>query len=158
MASNVTPDAHICTFDVYRWDRFDDSVKIRDRTTHKVSKDTNIMVASAALTILSLATNGRMTQRIRRMMIDQRRHPPARFDSFKGIDYYGDIQDGREEMPLDTPGFTSIMWLHGGSEEVMELEELCDSEIIREQIIWEGQYWIWMGPDRYACRRAVNEI
>ncbi|KIM74426.1 hypothetical protein PILCRDRAFT_92597 [Piloderma croceum F 1598] len=52
-------------------------------------------------------------------------------------------------MPLKTLGFKSSMWLGGGSEEVMELEVLCDSNIICDKIIWEGHYWIWMGPDWY---------
>jgi hypothetical protein len=56
------------------------------------------------------------------------------------------------ELPQETPGFPPIaQWIDGATETVRNLEELGDSEIIRQRIIWERQCWIWMKPDCYAC-------
>jgi hypothetical protein len=56
------------------------------------------------------------------------------------------------ELPQETPGFPPIaQWIDGATETVRNLEELGDSEIIRQRIIWERQCWIWMKPDWYAC-------
>ena len=34
-------------------------------------------------------------------------------------------------------------------DEVKELEELGDEEKIRQALLWQGAFWIWLAPDRY---------
>lgn len=74
--------------------------------------------------------------------------------SFDGIDYYGKFDDGRGYTPQETPGFDRSIWHRlafvSQARFVKELDELGDVDVIRQTIIWTGQYWIWMRPDRYA--------
>jgi len=76
---------------------------------------------------------------------------------FLGIDYYGDISDGRNlgELPNETPGdgYYHAVWGYYPEDPckiVGGLEKLGDSELIRRKLIWEGKYWVWMNPDWYA--------
>ena len=119
-----------------------------------VNHGADILVASAAMNIISLATNGRMTsQRVWRMVI----HRPPQWDGFGGIDYYGDIPDPRNlgELPIEAPGddYYHGIWQYypeNPCKIVGGLEKLGDSEVIRHKLIWEGKYWVWMSPDWYA--------
>jgi hypothetical protein len=113
-----------------------------------VNDGVDILVASAAMEILSLATNGRMTpQRIWRMVI----HEQPGWYGLGRIDYYGDVPDPRNggELPIETP---AAAWRRYHSDDSCKigLEELGDSEVIRHKLIWEGKYWVWMNPDWYA--------
>jgi hypothetical protein len=129
-----------------------------DRDTHQnpdgffyVNRGADILVATTAVEILSLATNGRMTpQRIWRMVM----HKHLGSEGFRGIDYYGDISDPRilGELPIETPGseYYYAIWGYNPCEIMVGLEALGDSELIRRKLILEGKYWVWMNPDWYA--------
>jgi|ERR1700727_2886564 hypothetical protein len=63
----LIPDALIRghPFRIFDWDWDEDWVESSDGTVYQISQGVDILVASAALAILSLATDGRMTpQRI----------------------------------------------------------------------------------------------
>jgi hypothetical protein len=105
-----------------------------------VSHGTNIMVQTASLQIVSLATNGRMTpQRIWRMAMHQGLSVPHGYLGFEGIDY-GEITDFREQWPPAIPGLST--------KQLIGLETLEDIALARRAIIHEGKFWIWMLPDR----------
>lgn len=157
--TSVIPDAHIrvIPMDISDFDWVECWVKCTDGTTYQVSHGTDIMVASAALAILSLATGGRMTpQRLWRIAMQQKRPVVNEYwHSFDGIDYYGLFDDGRDSYPDITPGFRERLWSNldivSHAILVKELDELGDVDIVRQTIIWTGQYWTWMRPDRYVC-------
>jgi len=148
----LIPDSHIraIPFPItdHDWDR---DLYQSGGIFYYVDRGADILVASAAINILSLATNGRMTsQRIWRMVI----HKPPRWDGFKGIDYYGDISDPRNlgELPIETPGsdYYEAIWQYypvNPCKIVGGLEALGDSGVIRHKLIWEGKYWVWMNPN-----------
>jgi len=153
--SLLIPDSRIraLPFEIteHDWDR--DLYQNHD-IFYYVDHGSDILVASAAMKILSLATNGRMTpRRLWRMVI----HNPPHWGSFQGIDYYGDIPDPRNcgELPIQTPGdaYYDGIWQYypeNPCKIVGGLEELGDSEVIRRKLIWEGKYWVWMNPDWYV--------
>ena len=110
-------------------------------TTYKVSSGSNVMIQSASLPILSLATNGRMTpERLWRLVMCRglfdRRHD---FIVEGDIDY-GNIQYFIEQHPSPAPGFST--------DEFLALESLGDVEKIKRSIILRGMFWLWMRPDR----------
>ena len=116
-----------------------------------VDRGADILVASAALKILSLVTDGRMTpQRIWRMVI----HMPPMWNGFDGVGYYEDMPEPRNggELPIEAPGddYYHGIWEYYPCKIVGGLEELGDSEVIRHKLIWEGKHWVWMNPDWYA--------
>jgi hypothetical protein len=96
---------------------------------------TDILVATAALAIISQATNGRMTlQRMWAMGMRQRRsihESPLARDSFPRIEYYGGMNDTRDDFPLQTPGFC-YNW---HDYEASFMRELGDPEFIQQVII-----------------------
>jgi hypothetical protein len=153
--SLLIPDSHIhaSPFEIvdHDWDR--DLYQNADNIFYYVNRGADILVASAALKILSLATNGRMTaQRVWRMVM----HDEPQY-GFRGIDYYGDISDPRNsgELPNQAPGnnYYYGIWEYYPEKPckiVGGLEELGDSEVIRQKLIWEGKYWVWMNPNWYA--------
>lgn len=106
-----------------------------------VSYGTNIMVQTASLQILSIATCGRMTpERIWRLAMYQGFSVPHNgYDGFDGIDY-GEITNVREQCPPTVPGMA------GG--DVVRLESLGNVNLMKKAIIDEGMFWIWMRPDR----------
>lgn len=59
---------------------------------------------------------------------------------------------GLSEVTLETdlmlPGFSADSFI--AVTKMMKLEQLGDVELIRPAIIWEGKFWVWMRPDRYA--------
>jgi hypothetical protein len=159
--SLLTPDSQIYAipFKISDFDLDRDMYFNGRGITYCVTRGTaDILVASAAIDILSLATNGRMTpQRIWRMAMQE---PRDYSGGFKGIDYYGDISDPRNlgELPIETPGSDYYMAIWGFDPKdpckiVDLLEELGDSEVIRRKLIWEGKYWVWMNPDCFP----INE-
>jgi hypothetical protein len=142
-------------FRIWGWNWIENWFKTSDGTTYQVSQGIDILVASTALAILSLATDGRMTpQRIWRMAIKEGRFDNGYWRCFRDIDYHGKICDAGDLLPMVTPGYPPITWIDPDSEVVSKLEELGNSEVILQKIIWEGKYWVWMRPDRYAGRPA----
>ena len=152
--SLLTHDSCICAIPFkitdFDWDR--DRYSNSDGISCYVGRGVDFLVASAALDILSLATNGRMTsQRIWRMVM----HEPLAWYKFEGVDYYGVfIPDPRivGELPIPTPGSDASWGYYPENlcKIVGGLEALGDSELIRHYLIWEGKYWVWMNPDWYA--------
>jgi hypothetical protein len=103
-----------------------------------VSFGTNIVVQSASLPILSMATGGRMTpQRLWRLAIWQEFFEDSNRNLFDGIDY-GEVIEGMGRNIKPTPGISDLKGL----------EELGDVERIKMAIIHEGKFWVWMRPDR----------
>lgn len=144
---------HPCYFDSEG-----DWIESTDGTRYRGYQGTDIMVASSALAILALATNGRMTpKRIWKLAMDDRQQSGhRRWYSFAGIDYYEGFRDGRgdgtDTYPNQTPGFPSGIWNNGVTQTVSDLEDLSDCELIIQTIIWDGQHWIWISPDWYVYR------
>jgi len=103
-----------------------------------VSFGTNIMVQSASLPILSMATGGRMTpQRLWRLAILQGFFEDSDRNLFDGIDY-GEVIEGTGMNIKPIPGIHDFK----------RFEELGDVERIKIAIIHKGKFWIWMRPDR----------
>jgi hypothetical protein len=149
---------HERPFPICDWDWDEEWVKSSDGIIYQISQGIDILVTSTALGILSLATDGRMTpQRIWRMAMKQGRFDSGYWDSFWNIDYYGEIYDGRDtHHPIATPGYSRATWIdHPASEVAFKLEQSGDIEVILQKIIWEGKYWVWMSPDRYAGQLAT---
>jgi hypothetical protein len=155
---NKIPDVQIrvllldpCDFD---WE--EDRIESTDGTIYRGSQGTDILVATAALAILTLATNGRITpKRIWELAVKSKRlGGQSRWYSFDGIEYYEGFRDGRgcgtDPFPNHTPGFPHI-WNDGVPQTVSDLENLGDIELIIRNIIWEGRHWIWIRPDWYVC-------
>ena len=107
-----------------------------------VSYGTNVMVQTASLHILSLATDGRMTpHRVWRLAIRQRYTMSNDSYGLVGINY-GEIQItwGYSEYPLLVPGLSL--------DAIVKLESLGDVELVKRAIIDDGKFWVWMRPDR----------
>jgi hypothetical protein len=149
---------HKHPFPIYDWDWDEESVESSDGIIYQISQGRDILVTSTALAILSLATDGRMTpQRLWRMAMKQGRFDSGYWRSFQNIDYYGEIYDGRDtHLPIATPGYSPITWIDPDHDEVLfKLEQSGNIEVILQKIIWEGKYWVWMSPDRYAGQLAT---
>jgi len=103
-----------------------------------ISYGTNIVVQSASLSILSLATGGRMTpQRLWRLAMWQGFYEGRDHDVLDGIDY-GEVMEGIGRYMRPMPGI----------DDLVGFEELGDVETIKMTIIHKGKFWIWMRPDR----------
>lgn len=148
---------HEHPFPICDWDWDEEWVESSDGIIYQISQGIDILVTSTALSILSLATDGRMTsQRIWRMAMKQERFDSGYWCSFRDIDYYGKIYDGRDSHhPIATPGYCRVTWIDADSEVLLNLEQSGDIEVILQKIIWEGKYWVWMSPDRYAGELAI---
>ncbi|KAH7925388.1 hypothetical protein BV22DRAFT_1011341 [Leucogyrophana mollusca] len=108
-----------------------------------------ILVQTMVLSILHLATNGRMTpRRVWRLAMHQGfydRHRPG----FAGIDY-GEVMVNGVQYPLLFPG---MAWMN--SQEFRLLEELGNIEAMRQVLINEGDLWLWMSPDRFPTESSL---
>ena len=118
-----------------------------------LTRGPNIMVESESLSILSLATGGRMTpQRLWRMAMYEGWSFPYAFvfaswavsnsTIFKGLDgiYYGEIRMWWGQYPEPIPQLAV--------EQLLALEELGDVDLVRQAIIHQGGLWRRMRPDR----------
>jgi len=161
--SLLIPDAqiHIVPFDLRDEYSLDDLWYESDNgIIYRESHGTDILVASAALAILSLATSGRMThQRIWRMaMLEGRSIEEAYWKSFARVDYFGPILEPRREFPNTAPGFPDDTFDSEDSTFMKALEGLGDSDVIQHKIIWDGRFWTWMQPDLYASQLPVFQF
>jgi hypothetical protein len=110
-----------------------DGLHTRD-TNYLVSCRTNVMIQSASLPILSLATGGRMTpQRLWRLAMLRGRSEGTDDYVLDGIDY------GEVESVLDV----TIRLMS----EIGEVH-LSDVELIKKAVIHQGRFWMWVRPDR----------
>lgn len=114
-----------------------------DNQYYIVSFGSNIMVQTAALTILQLATEARMTPR-RFWRMAQALGGGGGYSVLDGIDYgkMSELTAIWEQDPSVTPGMES--------EDVINLEGLGDMEKIKRAIVHQGCFWVWMRPDRQA--------
>lgn len=104
-----------------------------------VSYGTSIFVQEPALEILTLATDGRITpQRYWRLcMVKGCWLPSMQYKGFAGIDYG---QGGQAQGLVPAPRWNV--------EDVTHLEELGSVERVKQAIIHDSGYWVWMSPDR----------
>lgn len=108
---------------------------------YTVGSGASIMVQCAALSILALATCGRMRpQRLWRLAMVQNWGDGVG-DVIPGIDYgTGMEQYLWDQDPLVVPNMTF--------EEIFDLETLGSVGLVKKYLIHEGGFWIWMRPDR----------
>jgi hypothetical protein len=110
------------------------------RHTNILSFGKNIMVQTASLHILALATARRMTpERVWRLAMHQGLSRPYEGFGLDGIDY-GEIDRARGQDQSLVPDLS----LH----EIIKLESLGDVELVKKAIIDDGKFWVWMRPDR----------
>ena len=108
--------------------------------TYLVSFGCHLMVQTYAIEIMALATQGRMTPlRLWRLAMKQGFEPVDRPPCLEGVDY-GAITDRWEQNPEVFPGLEEAG--------LMELEEIGDVEVVKERMVDEGYFWLWMAPDR----------
>ncbi|KIJ66632.1 hypothetical protein HYDPIDRAFT_86561 [Hydnomerulius pinastri MD-312] len=97
-----------------------------------------IMVQTYALDIMNVATHGRMTPlRVWKLAMQQGFLAPHNECGFKDVDY-GEIELAREQFPLP-------VWL--SKYQLKKVEELDDIEL-KQLVVHDGKFWIWMAPDR----------
>jgi hypothetical protein len=124
----------------------------------------DIMVTHEALDILSLATNGRMTPaRVWRMAMHQGKPLCWEFEQIN----YGPVEEYQGIFWADlTPGFNNIaprfsgmvrLGCEGLKKKLPELELLNDVELIRQAIIWEGKFWVWMAPHEFPLSELPHD-
>lgn len=145
-------DSQICVVsdDIYFMDSESGWAQAMDGTVYNIRDYTSIFVTSASLAILSLATDGKMTFRRAWRMLVHEWEETQRY-GVTGIDYFGAIPECRFEYPYVTPGFSTDT----AAEKMTELEPLGDIELIRQAIIWEGKFWVWIRPDLYALSLSL---
>lgn len=109
-------------------------------TTYLVSFGSIIMVQTASLPILGLASDKRMTpQRLWKVAILLGHYDGTATYGLSKVDY-GEIAEARNQFPSPVPGFSV--------EKLISLEKLGDVALVKKTIIEEGMFWVWMRPDR----------
>lgn len=113
--------------------------------TYLVSFGCAVMVQTYALDILALATQGRMTpSRLWHLAMQQGFEEAGHPYCIEGVDY-GEFPNLLcEQFPNALPGFTS--------DELEDLEKIGDIEVLKQRLVHEGFFWLWMAPDRYIMR------
>ncbi|KAF7972352.1 hypothetical protein HWV62_18130 [Athelia sp. TMB] len=112
-----------------------------------------IMVQTSALAILLHATSGRMNPRRAWRLVMQTLRTSKETENMwvmPGINY-GDVMhelDVWQQDPENTPGMTQ--------EAVRDLEHLGNEEKVKEALLYQGQHWIWMSPDRFPLAVDPN--
>lgn len=98
------------------------------------------MVQNSALSIMYLATEGRMTlPRLWRLAMLQG-WGDGFGDVIQGIDYGMGLQFVWGPDPLVFPNMSY--------DEIIDLEELGNVGLVKKSLIHDGGFWIWMRPDR----------
>lgn len=111
-----------------------------ERIHYLVSFSAIIMAQAASLNILSLATQGRVSpKRLWRLVMHQGFSEGHDAYGLYHVNYYPGTRDPREQNPVPVPAFSP--------EDVIALESLGDTESIKNAIIHEGGFWLWMRPD-----------
>ncbi|KAH7924779.1 hypothetical protein BV22DRAFT_1112632 [Leucogyrophana mollusca] len=118
--------------------------------SYRISYGCCMMVQSASLAIMPLATNGRLTpQRLWRLAMRQGLGFPTDSYGLYDVDY-GEVDKEREQFPACIPGLSD--------EYVIALEALGDLDAIQRTIIHDGKFWIWMTPDRFPLEPTSHDI
>jgi len=107
------------------------------------------MVQTYALDIMALATRGQMTPlRLWRLAMQQGFEDFLRPWYFEDVDY-GEITGAWQQPPEGFPGFTCT--------QLMELKKIGDVEVVKQQMVDEGLFWLWMAPDRFPVTPTNRE-
>ncbi|KAL8283343.1 hypothetical protein RQP46_005753 [Phenoliferia psychrophenolica] len=101
------------------------------------------MLQSTAIKIMRRATSGRLTPE--RLWRATMLHRDPNGYVLPGIDY-GEIKEAISQFLSPTPNWTT--W--GG--EIARLEG--GVEAIKDAIVHEGGWWVWMRPDRFPIETA----
>ena len=108
--------------------------------SYLVSFGCHLMVQTYAIEIMALATQGRMTPlRLWHLVTKQRFELATRLLESESVDYRA-ITRRWERNPEVFPGLEEAG--------LMELEEIGDVEVVKERMVDEGYFWLWMAPDR----------
>ncbi|KZP32757.1 hypothetical protein FIBSPDRAFT_773942 [Athelia psychrophila] len=120
----------------------------RDNGGHCVSLGPIVMVQTSALSILLHATFGRMSARRfwRLMMVTIRTTATPSEYVIPGINYGALMHEN--DVWDQFPRGTICM----ESEEVANLEPLGDEEQVRQTILNQGHYWVWLSPDCFPLQ------
>lgn len=112
------------------------SVPDPEDINYHVSSPAIFMVQTASLTILSLATKGRVSpKRLWRLCMYQGFSEQYNVKGLRDLDYHPGIHDPREQnYPPPIPGFSV--------QQVIALESLGDIELVKNAIIHKGQFWV----------------
>ena len=96
-----------------------------------------IMLQTSSIKLMECATRGRLTpKRVWRFAM---RHANANAYVLDGLDY-GEVAEGIDQFLLAAPGL--------GRQALVTLEKRPGGvEAIKEAIVHEGKWWIWMRPD-----------
>ncbi|KAF7974439.1 hypothetical protein HWV62_12170 [Athelia sp. TMB] len=106
-----------------------------------VSYGPRLMVWTSALSILLYATSGRMDGRRLWELVKGELEVDHMRRGIPGIDLNDEIGVIDEQDPPNTPNMEE--------DEVKKLEELGDIEKVRQALLWQGAFWIWLAPDRF---------
>ncbi|KZP07104.1 hypothetical protein FIBSPDRAFT_875899 [Athelia psychrophila] len=118
-----------------------------DRAGHMVSYGTIVMVQTSALSILLHATFGRMSaRRFWRLMMVTLRTAGSWESIIPGIDY-GALMHEHDVWQQDPTNTISM-----SQEEVKNLESLGDEEQVRQAILNQGHFWVWLSPDYFPLQ------
>ena len=114
----------------------------KESWSYLVSHGCTVMVQAYALDILALATRGRMTPlRLWRLAMEQGFEDAGRHYGLEDVNY-GEVEAHWDEFPEVFPEFS-------GPEQVFELEEEPgEVEAVKQCLVHEGRFWLWMAPDR----------
>ncbi|KZP19936.1 hypothetical protein FIBSPDRAFT_743008 [Athelia psychrophila] len=111
-----------------------------------------VMVQTSALSILLHATFGRMSAcRFWRLMMvairtNRSLYASTSNDIIPGIDY-GALMRENHAWEQDPSGTICM-----SEEEVANLESLGDEEQVRQAILNQGHFWVWLSPDRFPLQ------
>lgn len=113
---------------------------VPDDPIYLVSYGCFVMVQSAMLPILAQATQSRLTlHRVWRLAMSTNEHRTMGIDDFS----YGEVEAGMDQFLEAAPGFYEKSW-------AIMSQEGGQVETIKQRIIHEGQWWIWMSPTQYV--------
>ncbi|KZP20242.1 hypothetical protein FIBSPDRAFT_540162 [Athelia psychrophila] len=120
-----------------------------DRGAYIVSYGPIVMVQTNALSILLHATSGRMSaRRFWRLVMVTLRTAGSSEDIIPGIDY-GGLMHENDAWQQDPQGTICM-----SEEEVANLESLGDEEQVRQVMLNQGHFWVWLSPDRFPLQSS----
>jgi hypothetical protein len=118
-------------------------INLKQDWSYNVAYGCNLMVQTYALDILALATHGRMTPlRLWRLAMQQGYEEVSHPYCLEGVDYGAIAGQCEQQFPDDLPGFETT--------QLMELEKNGDIEVLKQRLVDDGLFWLWMAPDRYG--------
>ncbi|KAF8547346.1 hypothetical protein OG21DRAFT_1517457 [Imleria badia] len=130
-------------------------INLKQDWSYNVAYGCNLMVQTYALDILALATHGRMTPlRLWRLAMQQGYEEVSHPYCLEGVDYGAIAGQCEQQFPDDLPGFETT--------QLMELEKNGDIEVLKQRLVDDGLFWLWMAPDRAntpcGSRSAIESL